>query len=398
MKKIMFLGGNYFQATAIRTAKALGYYVITVDYLPKNPGHKYADKYYNISTLDSEQILAVAEKERIDGILSYASDVSAPTAAYVALKLGLPTNPLESVKLLTDKQRFRVFLHENGFNTPRGECFSSYDEAEAFYLAMHTPVIVKPTDASGSKGVHKVTDITHLKDAWKDAMHYSRNKKIFVEEFIEKSGYEIDADSFLVNGKFAYFGVMDQHNDILCNPFVPVGLSGPSILARDKREKAKKELQRLMSLLNMKMGAFNIEYIFDENDDLYILEVGPRNGGNLISDTILLGSGVDLAKFSVLAAVGEPLDGLHEKPFYRCVSSYIIHSEVEGIYEKLEISQELAKDLLRLEMFIKPGERVHRYENGSLAIGAAIIQFPEQHVMNERLDHMSQFLKVILRK
>ena len=97
-KKIMLLGGNYFQMTATKAAKELGHYVISVDYLPDNPAHKYADEYHNVSTTDKEAVLALARELNIDGIVSYASDVSAPTAAYVAEKMGLPTNPLKDRK------------------------------------------------------------------------------------------------------------------------------------------------------------------------------------------------------------------------------------------------------------------------------------------------------------
>ena len=106
----MLLGGNYFQMTATLAAKDLGCHVISVDYLPDNPAHKYADEYHNVSTIDKEKVLELARELKIDGIVSYASDVSAPTAAYVSEALGLPTNPYESVMIMTHKDLFRKFL------------------------------------------------------------------------------------------------------------------------------------------------------------------------------------------------------------------------------------------------------------------------------------------------
>ena len=94
------LGASHFQIPAIKYAKEAGYKVITADYLPNNPGHKYSDKYYNVSTIDKESVLKLACELNIDGILSYASDPGAPTAAYVAEKLNLPGNPYKSVKIL----------------------------------------------------------------------------------------------------------------------------------------------------------------------------------------------------------------------------------------------------------------------------------------------------------
>lgn len=395
-KRVMLLGGNYFQMTATKAAKELGYYVISVDYLPDNPAHQYADEYHNVSTVDREAVLELARSLDIDGIVSYASDVSAPTAAYVATALGLPTNPLESVEILTNKKRFRDFLRENDFAVPAGECFLEREDALAFFEKMPKPMIVKPTDASGSKGVHKVHTKEEFLYAWEDAKKYSRNNAIFVEQFIEKSGYEIDADSFLVDGEFAYFGVMDQHNDLNCNPYAPVGLSGPSVLPQDRIETAKNELTRLMRLLGMTMGAYNIEYIFDNAGRFYLLEVGPRNGGNLITDTIKCGTGIDLAKYTLMAAVGESCAQLRQKPFETCVSSYIVHAMEDGVYKDLWISDEIKDDILRLDMFVKPGEQVRKFDNASYGIGAAIIRFDNQEQMCYRLDHMEEYIKVRL--
>ena len=113
MKKILLLGGSAQQVIAIETAKRLGYYTILCDFLDDNPGQYAADKFYLESTTDKEKILEIAEKEKIDGILAYASDPAAPTAAYVAEKLGLPGNPYDSVEILCNKDRFRKFLAEN---------------------------------------------------------------------------------------------------------------------------------------------------------------------------------------------------------------------------------------------------------------------------------------------
>ena len=131
MKRILMLGGAMQQIPIIRQAKEMGLYVITCDYLPSNPGHTLADEYHNVSTTDLEGVLRLAEGLEIDGIVAYASDPAAPTAAYVAEKLGLPGNPYESVKLCTEKDLFRAFLKEHGFNCPEAKGFRTYEEAAA---------------------------------------------------------------------------------------------------------------------------------------------------------------------------------------------------------------------------------------------------------------------------
>ena len=103
MKKVLLLGGSAQQIIAIETAKKLGYYTVLCDYLTDNPGQYHADKFYLVSTTDKEAVLDVTKKESVDGVLAYASDPAAPTAAYVAEKLGLPGNPYESVETLCNK-------------------------------------------------------------------------------------------------------------------------------------------------------------------------------------------------------------------------------------------------------------------------------------------------------
>lgn len=123
-KRILMLGGSYFQVPAIKYAKDSGYYVITCGNLPDNPGHKYSDEYYNISTTDREAILNLAIKIKIDGILAYASDPAAATAAYVSEQLGLPGNSYQSVKTLSEKDLFRDFLRKNNFNVPFAKSYT----------------------------------------------------------------------------------------------------------------------------------------------------------------------------------------------------------------------------------------------------------------------------------
>lgn len=129
MKKILLLGGSAQQITAIETAQRLGYFTVLCDYLTDNPGQYVADKFYLVSTTDKDAVLEVAEKENINGVLAYASDPAAPTAAYVAEKLELPSNPYQSVETLCNKDMFRQFLAENGFHTPQANGFSTKEEA-----------------------------------------------------------------------------------------------------------------------------------------------------------------------------------------------------------------------------------------------------------------------------
>jgi len=185
-KKLLLLGGSAQQIVAIDTAKHLGYETILCDYLPDNPGQFHADKFYQTSTTDKTAILGIAQKEKIDGIVAYASDPAAPTAAFVAEQMGLAGNPLKSVETLCNKDQFRIFLEENGFNAPRAGSYVTREQGLNARNYFNLPVIVKPVDSSGSKGATIVRDWADLEEAIVFAFSFSRSSRIIVEEYIEK--------------------------------------------------------------------------------------------------------------------------------------------------------------------------------------------------------------------
>ena len=207
MKKLLLLGGSTQQIPAIDYANKSGYHTVLCDYLPDNPGQYYAKKFYCVSTTDKEAILDVARKEKVEGVVAYASDPAAPTAAYVAEKLGLPTNPYMSVEILAYKDKFREFLSKNGFNCPKAQGYSSLESAQEEINQFSLPVMVKPIDSSGSKGVSKVEHVDDLEHAFIRALENSRGRNIIIEEYIiQDHPYMIAGDCFVVNGKVE-FGV-----------------------------------------------------------------------------------------------------------------------------------------------------------------------------------------------
>ena len=175
-KKLLLLGGSAQQVVAIDTAKRLGYETILCDYLPDNPGQYHADKFYQVSTTDKEAILGVARQEHIHGIVAYASDPAAPTAAYVADKLGLPGNSPDSVEALCNKDQFRSFLAANGFHAPQAGGYASVEDALADIARFELPVIIKPVDSSGSKGVTVLRSWKEVQRALDFAFSFSRSK------------------------------------------------------------------------------------------------------------------------------------------------------------------------------------------------------------------------------
>ena len=395
-KKILFLGGSLFQIPPIKYAKEQGHYVITCDYLPDNPGHKFADEFHNVSTTDKDAILKLAKELKVDGIVAYASDPAAPTQAYVANKLGLPSNPYESVEILARKDLFRDFLKKHNFLVPKSNSFYRLEDAKNWIDELTFPIIVKPVDSSGSKGVTKVVKKEDIQNAFEYALIFSREKKIVLEEFFVRDGYQVAGDGFVVNGKLVFRCWANEHFDKLCNPLVPIGESFPSIMNNYTLEQAHSETQRLLDLLGIKMGALNFDFHYNKNGDFSFLELGPRNGGNLIPEVIKYATGVDLIKYTVDSALGfdcSELEMKNTKGYYSC---YMVHSLQNGVVKEIWYSDEIKNNIIEENIFVKQGDKVNKFDGSNNTLGTMIMKFESQNEMLEKMDNMEKYLKVIV--
>lgn len=399
MKKILMLGGAMQQIPAIKEAKEKGLYVITCDYLPDNPGHKYADEYYNVSTTDKDAVLELAKACNIDGIVAYASDPAAPTAAYVAEKLGLPGNPCESVEILTQKDLFRDFLQKNGFNTPKACGYTTFEQANADIDNFKFPVMVKPVDSSGSKGVVKIENKSQLKAAVEEALSYSRSKRIIVEEFIQKKGYQISGDGFSVDGKLVFTSYGNElYSGKGTREYVALGEFWPSLISDELKAKVDNELEKLIQALGMRTCAYNIEVILDENDDVYVLELGPRNGGSYIPQLINYATGVDLIDYTLRAAVGEDCSDLKMAKTTGCFSNYMIYSTVSGKFDGIWFDEKFKKDnLLDVYCTYSVGDDVQAYQNTTHSLGTIIFKANSVEEMIELTNNMEKNYKVMVK-
>jgi biotin carboxylase len=395
MKKLLMLGGSLYQTYAIKEARKMGYHVITCDYLPDNPGHQYANEYYNISTTDKEAVLQLAEKLKIDGIVSYASDPAAPVAAFVAEQLNLPTSPYKSVEVLSKKDLFREFLSTHDFNVPKSQGYFSYRQALCDIDNYKFPVMVKPVDSSGSKGVNKLENKSQLKSFSEEALMYSRDKKFLIEEFIEKQGYQISGDMFSVDGKIVFWSFANEFYSNKIKDFVPLGECWPSVLSKETEMKLINDLQRLISLLGMKSNAYNVEAILDKNDRIYIMEVGARSGGSLIPQIIESATGVNMVKYVIKAALGEDCSDLHYTESNGYWSNYMLHSMTDGIFEEFSIDKNFQKDnVVDIVTDVKKGDKVNAFRHSGDALGTMILKYKSFEDMMRIISNIDHYVQI----
>ena len=396
MKRVLMLGGSIYQTYAIIEAVKLGYYVITCDYLPGNPGHKYAHEYHNVSTTDKEAVLALARDLQVNGVVAYASDPAAPTAAYVCEKLGLPTSPYRSVEILSKKHLFRKYLAENGFNVPKANSYTSFEEAERDLKNFHLPVMVKPVDSSGSKGVNKLTDPSQLKHFFEDALSYSRDKIVLIEEFIVKNGPQISGDAFSVDGKLVFHCLGNEfYSTKVDKDFAPLGECWPTVMPQEVIDTLADDLQRLITSLGMKSNAYNVEAIYGTDGKVYILELGARSGGSLIPQVTALATGVDMVPYVIKAAMGEDCSDLKMAPVKGFWSNYMAHSNETGKYAGIEYEESFrANNLVDYVTDTQIGDPVHKYRDAQDCVGELILRFTTQTEMFDKIQNMDKYVSI----
>lgn len=399
-KRLLLLGGLRYLLPVIEAAHRQGYYVITADYLPDNIAHKYSDEYCNVSIVDKEAVLREAQRLRIDGIMSFACDPGVVAASYVQNKMGLPSfGPFESVEILQNKDKFRAFLQKHGFNIPLAKGFDSIEAAMDEVYWYPWPVIVKPTDAAGSKGVTRVDRQEDLRPALEKAMGHSISGHIIVEEFIEKVGCSSDTDSMSIDGKLVFTSFCAQRFDSeASNPYTPAAYSWPSTFTKEQEDYLTSEIQRLITLLDLKTVVYNIETRIGTNGKPYIMELTPRGGGNRLCEMLRYATGVDMITAITRAMVGEPLlEPIGQKPYNGHWAEIILHADKSGTFDHLEISKELPAEIIEKELWVKKGDLVEPFEGANNAIGTLILRFDSADDLEHAITNQHEWLKVVVR-
>lgn len=399
-KRLMLLGGLRYLLPVIEEAHKLGVHVITADYLPDNIAHKYSDEYCNVSIIDKEAVLKAAQELQIDGILSHAVDPGVVSAAYVAEQMGLPFQcSYKTACILQDKSLFRQFLADNGFNCPHAKGYNKAEDALKDIDYFEWPVIVKPVDSAGSKGVTKVGAPRDLPAAIETALASSISKNFIIEDFLEKEGFSAGSESFVVDGKLLYNGFYDQYfNDEASNPYTPSAEVWPSIMKNEYKEEIKSELQRLVTLLGITTGLFNVECRVCKNGKAYLMEVSPRAGGNRLAEMLNHAADVNINEAETRKAIGLPVGNIHEPNYKGHFAILVLHAEKEGIFDYISIDESFYKQhIIEKEVRVSKGDKVTSFSGANAALGTLFLKFDTREELAEALDNQKEWLKIKLK-
>ena len=396
-KKLLILGGSETQLPLIEKAKKISkMYIVDGDnscIASKN----FKKNFLNISTLNFSELKKIATKLKIDGACTYASDPSSLGVGYLNSEFCLNGFDFSSSKILQNKSLFRNFQKKIKLNFP---FFQVYENFSKFYLDIKKKkfkkkIVIKPTDRAGSLGVNIIESNAKkgkLKKYFYEAKKNSFEKKIIVENCISKKGFQIAGDGFIFSKKKIKFFFAREHFSRTGKNNVPIGESFP-LIGFDKKivKSVKNEIKKLMHNLSKVGGPFNIDVIVDKRDKIYILEIGPRSGGNLIPEVINLKYGFDIIKNTINFSLSNKIKNKTKiKKNFFC--SYVVHSNKSGYFRRFKVSEQIKKNLVFCRIFLKKGQYISKYMSSKNTIGLAILKFSTKKEINFFFENHDKFL------
>jgi len=300
MKKIVIIGANDFQNQLILKAKEMGFETHVFAWKDGSIGEQTADYFYPISIVEIDQILEKCKEIQPDAVASIASDLANITVSRVAAELSLPGNSPKCIEITTNKYAMREAFLMSGIPTPK---FYKVDRMEAYLYGLTLPIIVKPTDRSGSRAITLIRDFKDLEPAIKNAVKQSFEKQAIVEEYIEGEEYSYETISY--QGKHTNLAVTKKFTTGEPH-FIETGHCEPSGLSEEMLAKVQKEMNKALNALKITDGASHGEFKITPKGDVRIIEIGSRMGGDCIgSDLVPLSTGYDFMEMVIDVACGK---------------------------------------------------------------------------------------------
>lgn len=301
MKNIAIIGASYLQLPLILKAKEMGLVTHVFAWKANDVGEKEADYFYPISIVEKDEILNKCKEIGIDGICSIASDLASITVNYVAQNLGLVSNSLECTKKSTNKHYMRKCFEENGDPSPKSLLVETIKDIDLSQISF--PLIVKPVDRSGSRGISKVLNIDELEKAIDYAKKQGFEKKVLVEEYVEGDEYSVECLSW--KGEHHLLQITKKYTTGSPS-FIETGHFEPALLEDDIKERIKEIIFCALDSLEVEYGASHSEIKIDENGNIKIIEIGARMGGDLIgSNLVKLTTGIDFVENVIRICMNE---------------------------------------------------------------------------------------------
>ena len=390
-KRVLILNGSNYEVNLIHILKEFGYYVITSGNVPLFEGHKLADKYIMHDFSDKEGMLRIAEKENIDYICACSNDFGVLTAAYIAEMLGLPGHDTyQNAKIIAEKDLFKNFAQKNNIQVIPSIGFSDVEKAIEYTKKAQLPIIVKPVDLTGGKGVTKVFERKKAEDATRHAFQRSRAKRIVIEPYIMGSQHSITA--FLVNQKVAAYGTYNEYS--ANDEFLVGSTSCPADDEAFTKGILIDQIEKIASLLRLNDGIFHVQYRMNGTTPL-IMECMRRILGNHALECLTLSTGIDWERIQAKCYCS--MDYLTELQFSNkcceCTELYV-QAPANGRVSDISIDDKLKPYIVKEYWQWHQGQLIDHYLSEKL--GFLFLRFPDRVVRDRVNQHLSECVRVIM--
>ncbi len=334
MKKLAIIGASYWQEPLILKAKSMGIETHVFAWAANDVGEKIADYFYPISIIEKEIILKKCQEIGIDGICSVGSDLAMITVNYVAEKLGLTGNSQECVKASTNKHFMRNCFEKNGDPSPKSILVETEEDLNGINITY--PIIVKPVDRSGSRGITKLEHehATKLNDAIEYAKEQGFEKYALVEEFVSGTEYSVECIS---RHGLHYFLSITQKFTTGSPHFIETAHLEPVTMDSRMVEKIKNVVFHALNSLHIENGASHSEVKITNEKEIMIIEIGGRMGGDSIgSHLVEWSTGIDYVRAVIQIALGEEPDLDAHLPLSAAAVRFIMSGEDLEILGKIK--------------------------------------------------------------
>lgn len=374
-ESVLILGGGADQKLLVAEFKKRGFYTIIVDYYENPPAKGIADKHYKESTYNQNEILEIAKKENVKFVTTISTDQPILVAAYVSEVMNLKFQiSFDQAKNITNKKYMKSILHKNYIPTAKSVILDKDFSIVDFNFELRYPLIIKPVDSSGSRGVFIINNESELLENYKKSLEFSNTKDVVCEEFID--GQEISVDAVVVNKKSTVLVVTDGFKTYT-NDSSPTPLYNQNIYPTKISSTAYKKI----SLISQAVAtAFNIDnsplflQMIVSNDDVFVIEFSARIAGGSKPYIIPLISNVDIVNTYVSMLLEEEIH-LNQIPSDEVFSLNHIYS-IGGVFQCfLGVDELIAEGLIeRFISYQQVNSIVRKPNNGSDRIGAFIVK------------------------
>lgn len=387
---MLIVGGGYADIPLILSAKKLGYYVITTGNRPEDLGHQYSDEYHKVDFSDCDAVYHLAKRLNISAICSSCNDFAALSSAYTAEKLGLPGHDsYEISKILHHKDEYRKFAIANHITSPKAMGFNNAIKALEYMDSMVFPLIIKPVDLTGGKGISVVNTKDEAHAAIEKAFTSSKIKRIVVEEFVVGSRHGFSA--FIYKGQVKFYFSDNEHYYL--NPYMVSAASSPSLVPNAVEQKLCLESEKIASLLSLGDGIFHIQYILRGSEPV-IIEICRRSPGDLYIKLVEFATKVDYPSWIVKASAGMDCSELQHRPTQGFFTRHCIMSVEEGTVKDITFDPSIEKNIIHKLMWWKKGEKI--IDVMTSKFGIVFLEFSSLEEMTTKTNQLNDLIKIHL--